>query len=192
MGLVQKDNVFTAGNTILAVEHNENYDTLYNLVNGNIDNANISASANIVDTKLTQITTASKVNGSAITALASIPSGAGNLPSANMPDKVVLSATDSPTELTIATGAITVTQSFHTVDTESDDASDDLVTINGGTVGMVVVLIAAHTDRSVVVKDGTGNIQTAGDMTLNNTQDTITLIYNGSAWLELTRSDNGA
>jgi hypothetical protein len=39
------------------------------------------------------------------------------------------------TELTIATGAITVTQSQHTVDTEADAASDDLDTISGGTAG---------------------------------------------------------
>ena len=44
-----------------------------------ITNAKVSNSAAIVDTKLAQITTASKVSGAAITALASIPSGSTDL-----------------------------------------------------------------------------------------------------------------
>jgi hypothetical protein len=97
-------------------------------------------------------------------------------------------------ELTIATGAITVTGSYHDVDTEADDATDDLATINGGTDGMRLVLRANNSGRTVVVKDGTGNIQCAGDMSLDNIQDTIELIYDGvqTAWLEIGRSDNGA
>jgi len=49
-----------------------------------IVNADIGASAAIVDTKLAQITTASKVSGTAITGLASLPSGAGVIPDANL------------------------------------------------------------------------------------------------------------
>lgn len=97
-------------------------------------------------------------------------------------------------ELTIATGAITVTGSYHDVDTEADAASDDLDTINGGTDGMRLVMRANNSTRTVVVKDGTGNIQCAGDMSLDNNQDTIELVYDGTltAWLEISRSDNGA
>ncbi|MFA5386023.1 MAG: hypothetical protein WC364_15440, partial [Eubacteriales bacterium] len=51
----------------------------------------------------------------------------------------LLNYTD-PTELTINAGAITVTQSFHTVDTESDAPIDDLVTINGGSIGDTLTL----------------------------------------------------
>lgn len=51
---------------------------------GAVVNADISASAAIVDTKLAQITTASKVHGSSLTGLASVPSGAGILPIANI------------------------------------------------------------------------------------------------------------
>jgi hypothetical protein len=57
---------------------------------------------------------------------------------------------------------------------------------------MVIILQAAHTDRTVVVKDGTGNLKLAGDFSLDNTEDTIQLIYNGSNWCEITRSNNGA
>lgn len=52
---------------------------------GQIFNADLSSSAAVVDTKLAQITTASKVHGSSITGLASVPSGAGILPIANLP-----------------------------------------------------------------------------------------------------------
>lgn len=96
------------------------------------------------------------------------------------------------TELTIATGVVTVTQSYHTIDTESDDATDDLVTINGGTAGQVLTIRAINSARTVVAKDGTGNLQIEGDMTLDNAQDTLTLIYDGSNWLETGRANNGA
>ena len=97
-------------------------------------------------------------------------------------------------ELTLATDAITVTGSFHTVDTQGDASTDDLSTISGGVDGMIVVLQAENTARDVVVKDGVGNIQCAGDFTMDNTQDTITLMYSGAltAWVELARSNNGA
>jgi hypothetical protein len=95
---------------------------------------------------------------------------------------------------TIASGAIAVTSSHIVVDTEAAAASDDLDTITGGQDGQILVVTAANSARDVVVKDGTGNIQCAGDCTLDNIQDTITLFYNATqtAWLELCRSNNGA
>lgn len=51
---------------------------------GEIVNADISASAGIVDTKLAQIATAGKVSGAALTSLANIPAGAGVIPNANL------------------------------------------------------------------------------------------------------------
>ena len=194
MALITKPNTFTVGATIIASEHNDNFDTVYNEFNGNINNANIKAGAGIVDTKLAQITTPSKISGAALTSISSIPSGAGNLPSANMSDKVVLSATDTATELTISSGSVTATQSYHTIDTESDAASDDLDTISGGIEGMVLIIRAINSARSVVVKDGTGNIECAGDFTMDNAQDTITLVYDDTLddWFEISRSNNGA
>lgn len=50
-----------------------------------IVNADVNASAAIVDSKLAQITTAGKVSGAALTSLSSIPSGAGAIPAANAP-----------------------------------------------------------------------------------------------------------
>jgi hypothetical protein len=119
---------------------------------------------------------------------------ASGLLTANVPIATTQLRTAMVGELTIATGAITITGGYHRVDTEADAASDDLATINGGVDGARLVLRAENTARTVVVKDGTGNIQCAGDFSLDNTQDTIELIYDGTltAWLEIGRSDNGA
>ena len=60
-----------------------------------ITNAKIAAGAGIVDTKLAQITTATKVHGTAITGLASLPSGAGVVPDANSNGKMKADASDT-------------------------------------------------------------------------------------------------
>lgn len=92
--------------------------------------------------------------------------------------------------ITIATGAITVTSSYHRINTEANAATDDLDTINGGIEGMRLVLIALNSSRTVVIKDSTGNLKTAGDFSLDHLNDTIELIFNGANWTELSRSDN--
>ena len=99
-----------------------------------------------------------------------------------------------PVSLTIASGVITATRSYHVVDTESAGASDDLDTISGGVDGMHLILRAANSARTVVVKDATGNIQGPGDVTLDNIQDTCSLIYDATqaAWLVTATSNNGA
>ena len=90
-------------------------------------------------------------------------------------------------ELTISSGAITVTASNHTVDTESDAASDDLDTINGGVDGGILYLRPANDARTVVIKHGTGNIATFSgtDITLDSTDKLAVLIYDSqkSEWL---------
>lgn len=73
MALITKPYTFSAGGTILSAEVNSDLDTIYADYNGGITNANISGSAAIVDSKLAQITTASKVSGAALTSLGSIP-----------------------------------------------------------------------------------------------------------------------
>ena len=96
-------------------------------------------------------------------------------------------------ELTISSDVIAVTHSFHTVDTEGDVSSDDIDTINGGVAaGQILTITANNTARSVVAKDGTGNLKLAGDFTMDNTEDTLMLVYDGSNWLEVSRSGNGA
>jgi hypothetical protein len=94
-------------------------------------------------------------------------------------------------ELTIATGAVTVLGNVHTVDTESDAASDDLSTITAGDnvlAGHLLIISAANAGRDVVVKDGTGNINLpGGDYTIDDADKRLTLIYDGTNWEEISR-----
>ena len=94
--------------------------------------------------------------------------------------------------LSIASGAVTAISSHHLVDTEGAGATDDLDTINGCTNGAILFLRAASSARTVVLKDGTGNLKLAGDHTMDNAEDTITLIGDGTNWYEVARSNNGA
>jgi microcystin-dependent protein len=95
MATLSKGQTFGATETITNTK-------LHNLVDlasiTSIVNADLNALAAIVDTKLAQITTASKVSGTAITGLASLPAGAGVIPDANLP------ATTSP----VAVGAVMI------------------------------------------------------------------------------------
>lgn len=86
----------------------------------------------------------------------------------------------SPVQVTISAGSITVDRSYVTVDTEGNAASDDLDTINGGYIGMRVILEAENSGRTVLVKDGTGNISLSGsaDFPLTHANDKLELILN--------------
>ena len=94
------------------------------------------------------------------------------------------------TELTVASGGITVTSSIHSVDTEGDAASDNLNTINGGSTGSILILSSADSSRDVTLKDDSDNLKLNGDCVLGSWTSTITLVKNGSVWRELSRSSN--
>jgi microcystin-dependent protein len=97
-------------------------------------------------------------------------------------DRIVLK---DATELTIATGAITVTQPYHKVDTESDAAGDDLITITAAVgTGEMVYLRLENSARIVNIKDGDGNIVIpGGDYTLTDPDEVLCFLYNGTNWL---------
>lgn len=91
-----------------------------------------------------------------------------------------------PTELTISGGAITVTQSRHSIDTQNDDGTDDLVTINGGEDGQILILNTENSARDVTLKHGTGNILiSGGDYTMDSAYNIVMLIYTGTYWMKL-------
>jgi len=92
--------------------------------------------------------------------------------------------------LTIASDTITVTNSFHKIDTEGGAATDNLATINGGESGQRITLKTVSSTRDVTMKDGTGNLNLAGDFLMDNSADTIELIKYGTGWLEVSRSNN--
>ena len=100
---------------------------------------------------------------------------------------------------TIAAGVITMNQrlNFMTLFTEAGAASDDLdtVTFAGAAIGDMITLTAADSAKTVVCKNGTGNLQLASDFSLTHREDTITLIWRGASvggWFEVSRSDNAA
>lgn len=94
------------------------------------------------------------------------------------------------TELTIASGVITPTAMHHSVDTQSDDPSDELDTITAPTsfpIFNLLILRPEDDARSVVIKHGTGNIVLSGgaDITLDDITDHILLFYDGTQWVNL-------
>ena len=91
-------------------------------------------------------------------------------------------------ELTISGGMVTVTGSYHRVDTEGGAASDDLDTINGGTAGDLLIVRAEDNARTVVCKDGAGNLQLAGDFSPDHINGWMLLQYDGANWCEVARS----
>lgn len=93
-----------------------------------ITNAMLAGS--IADSKLSQITTASKVSGAAITSLSSVPSGAGVLPTANLgsgsPDSTTFLRGDQTWAVPAGSGAGTASLSY----TKSQDTSATSVTVS--------------------------------------------------------------
>jgi len=96
-------------------------------------------------------------------------------------------------ELTISGGVIAATNAVHAVDTQSDAATDDLTTINGGQLGDRLMITAADSARTVVAKDGTGNLVLGADRTMDNVVDTLVLERrNDGNWHQVSFTDLGA
>lgn len=91
---------------------------------------------------------------------------------------------------TISSDAIAASGSLHLLRTEGGAASDQLVTISGGSEGRLLVVQPADLGHTIVVKDNTGNINLTGDFTMDSPEDSLTLYYSGSQWIEISRSDN--
>jgi hypothetical protein len=88
--------------------------------------------------------------------------------------------------LTIASGAITISQTRNNISNESSAAVDDLDTINGGNVGDVITLLNANATQATVIRHNTGNIRLVGqrDRVLHGTADQIVLMWTGVFWIE--------
>ncbi len=86
------------------------------------------------------------------------------------------------TTLTIASGAVTMTQNYHLIDTEAAAASDELDTITVAadvTGGYILIVAPASGARTVVLKHNTGNILCPynGDVNLESAGDYALLVY---------------
>lgn len=98
---------------------------------------------------------------------------------------------------TISSGSITITKSFVKVDTEGDGATDDLTHVVGGSAGSILILQAADSSHSVVIKDNAGEdncFMLTGDVdfTLDHSYDKIMFIRSGDIWSEISRSGAAA
>lgn len=100
----------------------------------------------------------------------------------------------SPKEYTISGGAITPTGTYFTIDTQGDAGSDDLdtITVTNYKPGDLLILQANNTARTVVLKDGTGNLRLSGDFSLDNTEDTATVMLIGTNWTQIATANNGS
>ena len=101
--------------------------------------------------------------------------------------------TEGP-ELTISGGAITVTHSFHKVDTESDASSDNLDQINGGVSGQILILKPVNDSRTVVIRSDERNITTSGDtaFSMDDINDTAVLFNDAGEWYQIVNVSLGA
>lgn len=91
--------------------------------------------------------------------------------------------------LTIASGVITITTSWHRVDTESAAATDELDTINtvaGVQEGDVCVLRTSTGTRDVILTEN-GNVRIEGGSTLrlNTSSSMVMMVYNGTNWMHI-------
>lgn len=91
------------------------------------------------------------------------------------------------TTLTVASGAITVTQGVHRVETEASAATDDLDTISGGVAGQFIKLAAVAGTRITRIRHGVGNIEVplTMDVVLDSSRRFVELYYDGSIWYVL-------
>lgn len=94
--------------------------------------------------------------------------------------------------LTESSDAITLGFSEYYLIAGEGAAADNLVTINGGWPGRKVYLSASDTDVTITARE-TGNLA-LGSTTraLDNSEDILSLIFNGTSWCELSFANNGA
>lgn len=98
------------------------------------------------------------------------------------------------TELTISTGSVTPVANRHTVDTQSDDPTDDLANVITTNIpdGGLLLLRAENDARTIVVKHaatGAGQIFLAdnADFSLDQADKLLLLERSGADWLEVLR-----
>lgn len=90
---------------------------------------------------------------------------------------------DTSTDLTISSGEITITQSFHKIVNESDASTDSIDTINGGNDGDILFISKYDSSKSLVLNHNTGNIWNVYGFDLSVKNDkAILLFYHDSYW----------
>ena len=108
----------------------------------------------------------------------------GNLKTSNF-----VSFPDSTT-LTLSSGCVTATTSYHTIDTQGGAAACNCNTILGASPGRILILRSVADARDVTLKDAVDNLRLNGDFTLDDSDDVIGLLGHTTFWFEMFRSSN--
>ena len=119
MTTIVKPNEFSAGATIVATEHNDNFDTIYDDYNGSIANANVKAGAAIAMSKLNLAVTNSEVDAAAGIVGSKLDLSTPGIIGGTSPAAGTFTALKSDSTLALASGA-TVSD----IRDEDDMASD--------------------------------------------------------------------
>jgi len=143
MSIISLPDQLTNGTVADASQVMANLNVIVNDYNGNINNSNLSNTIAITDSKLNQITTAGKVSGTALTGLASIPSGAGVIPAVNLtyanvqyPYVKVSETVSSGTSPAVPTANSWTTMALNTLDIDTQSIASlnsNQVTLPAGT-----------------------------------------------------------
>ena len=160
MALITKPYTFSNGATIIASEHNSNLDTLYNLVNGGLDTANLSPTALIA---LSQISFSQAITMT------------GNITMSGAITKWAKGA-----DVASAAGSITLGDDGNIFDITGTEA---ITSIIAKTAGTVVIL---QFDSTASLVDGS-NLSLNGDFQ-GAASSVIMLFCDGTTWFEISRS----
>ena len=194
MGTITKNHTFSSGATIVAAEHNSNFDTVYNAVNGNINTDNIHSSAGILDTQLNAISTAGKVNLSALIitsqaagdlVYASSNAALTRLAAGTIGNILTSAGTAAPEWTTLPTGTVlqVVNVQDGSVATGTDQYTDDddIPTSAQGTEYMTLAVTPAATANELL-------IDTVAHVSTNNTATMAASLYKGAGTAAITTS----
>lgn len=164
MGLVSKTYTFSAGAVIVAAQHNTDFDTLYNLVNGTLDTNNLASNAGILATQLNLATVAQSVtfSGAALVQATSVLSdGATPALNAALGNIFTLSAAGNRT-IAVPTNGVTGQK-------------------------IIIAHTASGGARTLSLNTGAGGFAFGSDITsisqtASGKTDYIGAIYNGTSW----------
>lgn len=97
--------------------------------------------------------------------------------------------------LTIASGVITASSSYHIVQSEGAAAADDLDTISGGITGDLLILRQVNASQIITIKNGTGNIYTpnGSDVKMGTSANAsaVMLFKTSAGWIVLGSAGSG-
>lgn len=93
--------------------------------------------------------------------------------------------------VTVVNSSVTITPKarFVVLTPENNEALGTLSTINGGSKGQVITLKTSSNSRDVNIPAASGNIRIPSIFLLDSSRDSITLGYDGTYWLEQSRTD---